>query len=121
MLSLKDKFRVLGVFNKENIFASQTENAPAINVAFGTNIPELSSSRSWAVHTKWADANPKDFALLERTAKEVCASPEFKDAFVKTGAPAEALVYGDRKVCTEYALNMVQLAQKYEKQLSAKG
>ncbi len=120
VLSQSDKFRVLGVFNKSNMFASKTENAPAINAAFGTNIPELSSSRSWAVHTKWADANPKEFALLERTAKEVTNSPEFKEAFVKTGAPAEALAYGDRKVCTEYAVAMVELAQKYEKQLTAK-
>jgi tripartite-type tricarboxylate transporter receptor subunit TctC len=120
VLSLKDKFRILTVFNEKNIFASQTENAPPINSVFNTRIPELSSSRSWAVHTKWADANAKDFALLERTAKEVTMSPEFKEAFVKTGAPAEALVYGDRKVCTEYALAMAQLAQKYEKQLTAK-
>ncbi len=120
VLSQGDKFRVLGVFNKTNMFASKTGNAPAVNAVFGTNIPELSSSRSWAVHTKWADANPKEFALLERTAKEVTLSPEFKAAFVKTGAPAEALVYGDRKVCTEYAVEMVKLAQKYDKQLTAK-
>ena len=120
VLSQGDKFRVLGVFNKTNMFASRTANAPAVNSVFGTNIPELSSSRSWAVHTKWADANPKDFALLESTAKQVTLSPEFKAAFVKTGAPAEALVYGDRKVCTDYAMEMVKLAQRYEKQLTAK-
>ena len=121
VLSLKDKFKVLTVFNKTNIFAGLTEDAPPVNSVFGTNIPELSSSRSWAVHTSWADANPKEYAFLERTAKEVTLSPEFKEAFIKTGAPAEALVYGDRKVCTDYALAMVDLAKKYEKQLSAKG
>lgn len=121
VLTLKDKFRVLTVFNKKNIFAHATNNAPPVNEVFGTNIPELSSSRSWAVHTKWADANPKEFALLESTAKKVTESAEFKEAFVKSGSQAEALVYGDRKVCTEYAQNMVELAKKYEKQLSAKG
>lgn len=121
VLSLKDKFKVLTVFNKTNIFAGLTEDAPPINNVFGTSIPELSSSRSWAVHTSWSESNPKEYALLERTAKEVTMSAEFKDAFIKTGSPAEALVYGDRKVCTEYALNMVTLAKKYEKQLSAKG
>jgi tripartite-type tricarboxylate transporter receptor subunit TctC len=121
VLSLKDKFKVLTVFNKSNIFASLTDDAPPVNNVFGTSIPELSSSRSWAVHTKWADANPKEFALLERTAKEVTQSPDFKEAFIKTGSPPEAIVYGDRKVCTDYALNMVELAKKYEKQLSAKG
>ena len=121
VLSLKDKFRVLTVFNDKNIFASATDNAPPVNAVFNSSIPELSSSRSWAVHTKWADANPKEFGLLERTAKEVTSSPEFKEAFVKTGAPPEAIVYGDRKVCTDYAQNMVKLAQKYEQQLTAKG
>ena len=33
----------------------------------------------------------------------------------------EATLYGDRKVCTDYATEMVKLAQKYEKQLTAKG
>ena len=48
-------------------------------------------------------------------------SAAFKEAFIKTGSPSEAIVYGDRNVCTEYALNMVELAKRYEKQLSAKG
>jgi tripartite-type tricarboxylate transporter receptor subunit TctC len=120
VLSLKDKFKVLTVFNDENIFAKDTENAPVVNSVFNSRIPELSSSRSWAVHTSWADANAKDFALLERTAKEVTQSAAFKEAFVKTGAPAEAIKYGDRKVCTDYALAMADLAKKYEKQLTAK-
>ena len=76
----------------------QTENAPPINAVFGTSIPELSSSRSWAVHTEWADANPEHFELLEKTAKEAHGSQEFRDAWVKTGKPIEALVWGDRKI-----------------------
>jgi len=44
-LALKDKFKILGVFNSSNMFAAQTENAPTINAAFGTSIPDLSSSR----------------------------------------------------------------------------
>ncbi len=120
MVARTDKFRVLGVFNNTNMFAKRTNNAPTVNSVFGTSIPELSSSRSWAVHTKWADANPKEFALLQRTAQEAHASPVFREAFSKTGAPVEALVYGDRKVCTDYALNMIKLAQRYESQLTAK-
>ena len=98
-LALKDKFKVLGVFNSTNMFAAQTENAPTINAAFGTSIPDLSSSRSWAVHTQWAEANPQHFEMLEKTAKEAHASPVFRDAWVKTGNPIEALVWGDRKTC----------------------
>ena len=41
ILALKEKFKVLGVFNNTNIFASQTENAPAVNSVFNSSIPEL--------------------------------------------------------------------------------
>jgi tripartite-type tricarboxylate transporter receptor subunit TctC len=120
-LALPDKFKVLGVFNrKENIFASKTEGAPTINSAFGTDIPDLYSSRAWAVHTEWADKNPQLFAMLEKTAQEAHASPLFRDAFAKSGSPVEALLYGDRKVCTEYAQATVDLAKRYEQTLSAK-
>jgi tripartite-type tricarboxylate transporter receptor subunit TctC len=121
ILALKDKFKVLGVFNKTNMFASQTEDAPAINSVFGTSIPELSSSRSWAVHAQWANANPKQFEILQRTAKEAHASPAFREAWKKMNNPTEALVWGDRAACHEYAESMVKLAQRYEKQLTARG
>jgi tripartite-type tricarboxylate transporter receptor subunit TctC len=120
ILAQKEKFKVLGVFNSKNMFADRSDNAPAVNSVFGTSIPELSSSRSWAVHTSWADKNPKEFELLERTAKQAHESKAFRDAWAKTGNPPEALVWGDRKTCTEYAQNMVKLAQRYESQMTAK-
>jgi tripartite-type tricarboxylate transporter receptor subunit TctC len=119
VLALSDRLKVLGVFNRENIFASKTENAPPINSVFGTNIPDLYSSRAWAVHTDWADANAESFEMLQKTSELAHADPAFRDAFEKSGAPIEALKYGDRKVCTEYALAMVDLAKRYEKILSA--
>jgi tripartite-type tricarboxylate transporter receptor subunit TctC len=119
VLSLGDRLKVLGVFNRENIFAKQTENAPTVNSVFNTNIPDLYSSRAWAIHTDWADANPQHFDMLQKTAEEAHKSEVFKDAFEKTGAPSEALRYGDRKVCTDYAVSMVELARRYEKVLSA--
>jgi hypothetical protein len=119
VLSLSDRFRVLGVFNRENIFAKQTENAPTINSVFNTNIPDLYSSRAWAIHTEWADANAQHFEMLQKTAEDAHKSEVFRDAFEKSGAPLEALRYGDRKVCTDYAVSMVDLARRYEKVLSA--
>jgi tripartite-type tricarboxylate transporter receptor subunit TctC len=118
-LQMGDQFRILTVFNKVNMFAEQTNNAPPVNEAFGTNIPDLYSSRSWAVRTEWADANPDDFQLLSDTAKQVVESDEFSAAFADTGAPPEVLQYGDREVCTEYALAMVELADRYREILSA--
>jgi tripartite-type tricarboxylate transporter receptor subunit TctC len=119
VLALSDRLKVLGVFNRENIFASRTENAPPINSVFGTNIPDLYSSRAWAIHTDWADANPAHFEMLQKTSELAHADPLFRDAFEKTGAPVEALKYGDRRVCTEYSLAMVELSKRYEKVLSA--
>lgn len=118
-LQMGEQFRVLTVFNKVNAFAEQTNNAPPVNEAFGTTIPDLYSSRSWAVRTEWADANPDQFQLLSDTAKEVVESQEFHDAFAQTGAPPEVLQFGDREVCTEYALAMIEMAGRYRDVLSA--
>jgi tripartite-type tricarboxylate transporter receptor subunit TctC len=118
-LQMGDQFRVLTVFNEVNSFAEQTNNAPPVNEAFGTSIPDLYSSRSWAIHTKWAEANPEQFQLLSDTAKQVVESDEFRDAFAQTGAPVEVLQYGDREVCTEYALAMIEMADRYRDILSA--
>lgn len=120
VLSLNDRLKVLGIFNRtENLFSKMTEDAPLINAAFGTDIPDLYSSRAWAIHADWANANPEKFELLQKTAGEAHASKVFQDAFEKTGAPVEALKYGDRDVCADYAQKMVALAQRYEKVLSA--
>jgi hypothetical protein len=121
VLTLSEKFKVLGIFNRtKNNFAELTENAPLINKVFGTDIPDLYSARAWAVHTEWADKNPKLFELLERTSKEAHESPIFKAAYEKTGAPANALYYGDRETCTKYAMGTIELTQRYASMLTAK-
>ena len=109
------------MFNRtKNNFADLSENAPLINQVFGTDIPDLYSARAWAVHTEWADKNPKLFELLERTSKEAHESPIFKEAYKKTNAPLNALFYGDRDACTKYALATVELAKRYGDVLTAK-
>ena len=114
------QMKVLGVFNDENPLAAKTENAPPINKVFGTKLPELSSSRSWAIHTEAIEKFPERFALLEKTSKQVVADPAFREAFAKTGAPVEAIQYGDRAACTRYAKAMVELANEYRSLLTAK-
>jgi tripartite-type tricarboxylate transporter receptor subunit TctC len=120
IVRLQDKMRILGLFNDKNMLPKETNNAPLINQVFGTKIPDLSSSRSWAIHTEWADKNPAAFKLLEDTSKKVFGDAEFKSAAEKAGVPAAVLAYGDRKVCTQYALSMVELANRYKSVLSAK-
>jgi tripartite-type tricarboxylate transporter receptor subunit TctC len=121
IVRLKDQFRVLAVFNDTNILAHESDNAPSINAVFGTNIPDLYSSRAWAVHTEFADKNPASYELLERTSSQVMADPAFKEAARKNGEAVEALKYGDRKSCVAYALAMVDLANEYRSILSGKG
>jgi len=116
----REKMKVLGVFNEKNTLASYSENAPPINAVFGTKLPDLSSSRSWAIHTEAIEKFPDRFALLERTSKQVFDNPKYKEAWAKTGAPVEAIQYGDRALCTRYARGMVELANEYRSLLTAK-
>ena len=120
IVTLGDQMRVLGVFNDDNRLGRYTKDAPAVNAVFGTRIPALYSSRAWAIHTEAIEKFPDRFALLERTAKQVFDDPAYKDAYAKTGAPIEAIQYGDRDVCTRYARGMVELANEYRSLLSAK-
>jgi hypothetical protein len=111
---------VLGVFNDENKLAKYSEDAPAINAVFGTRLPDLSSSRSWAIHTEAIEKFPERFALLEKTSRQVADLPGYREAYAKTGAPAEGILYGDRAACTRYARSMVDLANEYRSLLTAK-
>lgn len=115
-----DRMRILGVFSDENKMAKYSNNAPTINAVFGTKIPPLASSRSWAIHTQAIEKMPKEFALLEKTSKAVFDNPAYKTAYAKTGAPIETIQYGDRELCTRYANHMVELANEYRTLLSAK-
>jgi tripartite-type tricarboxylate transporter receptor subunit TctC len=120
VVAQKEQMKVLAVFNDENPLAAKSDNAPPINKVFGTKLPELSSSRSWAIHTEAIEKYPDRFALLEKTSKQVVNDPAFKEAFAKTGAPVEAIQYGDRAACTRYAKGMVELANEYRSLLTAK-
>ena len=120
VVAQKEQMKVLGVFNETNALASYSDNAPPINKVFGTKLPDLSSSRSWAIHAEAIEKFPDRFALLEKTSKQVFDNPEYKKAYAKTGAPVETIQYGDRELCTRYARGMVELANEYRPLLTAK-
>ena len=119
--ALGDQMRVLGVFNDDFKLGKYANNAPPVNKVLGTKLPDLSSSRSWAIHTEVIEKFPDRFALLEKTARQVFEMPAYKDAYAKTGAPVESIQYGDRALCTSYAKGMVALANEYRPLLTAKG
>lgn len=116
----KDTLKVLGVFNDDYKMAAHSENAPSVNKVAGTRIPDLPSSRSWAVHTEFIEKSPAQFAFLEKTAKAVFDDPKYRVEYAKTGAPVETIQFGDRAVCTRYSNHMVELANEYRELLSAK-
>jgi tripartite-type tricarboxylate transporter receptor subunit TctC len=115
-----DRVRTLGMFNRENIVPHLTGNAPPVNAVFGSSIPDLYSSRAWAIHARVLERFPDRYARLAETAPKVFEDAAFRDAYVKTGAPIETIRFGDRAVCTEYALGMIELAKRYEGQLTAR-
>lgn len=121
VVSLGDQLRILGVFNDDFKLGGYTNNAPPVNKVFGTKIPDLSSSRAWAVHSDVIRKYPDRFARLEKTARQVFEMPAYKEAYKKTGAPVETIQYGDRALCTRYAQGMVELANEYRSLLTAKG
>ncbi len=113
------RLKVLSVFARENVVARLTQNAPTINQVFGTTIPDLYSSRSWAIHTKAIERFPDRFRMLEETAAKVFNDQDFRAALARAGQPDETVRFGNRALCTEYALGMIELANRYRQQLSA--
>jgi tripartite-type tricarboxylate transporter receptor subunit TctC len=120
VIAAKEQMRVLGIFNDEHKMGKYTDNAPAVNAVFGTKLPDLSSSRSWAIHSEAIEKFPDRFALLEKTSRQVADMPGYREAYARTGAPVEGIAYGDRAVCTRYANAMVELANEYRPLLTAK-
>ena len=116
----KDTLKVLGIFNDDHKMAQYSDNAPSVNKVARTTIPDLPSSRSWAVHTEVIEKFPERFALLERTARQVFDNPKYREEYAKTGAPVETIQYGDRALCTKYSNDMIALANEYRELLTAK-
>jgi len=111
--------KVLGIFNDNHKMAKYTD-APSVNKVAGTKIPDLPSSRSWAVHTDFIEKHPDQFAILEKTSRQVFDDPKYKEEYAKTGAPVGTIQYGDRAFCTQYANHMIELANEYRGLLTAK-
>lgn len=113
------RLRVVSLFASENIVAELTNNAPTVNQVFGTNIPDLYSSRSWAIHTRAIERFPDRFRRLEETAQRVFEDQDFITALERAGQPRQTVRFGNRELCTRYALDMIELANRFRAELSA--
>ncbi|HSN20891.1 MAG TPA: hypothetical protein VLS49_09445 [Usitatibacter sp.] len=119
IIAQKETLQVLGIFNDHHKMQKYTD-APSVNKVAGTNIPTLPSSHAWAVHSDFIEKHPDEYAILEKTSRAVFDDPKLAAEYAKTGAPAEALEYGDRKACSEYANHMIEFAKEYKGLLTAK-
>ena len=95
-------------------------NAPLANEHFGMKLPPLVSARAFAIKTAAVEKYPDRFKILQDTAKQVFADPEFKEAIEKTKAPWELIQYGDRKDCAEYAESIMAIGEQYKDLLKGK-
>ena len=113
--------RVLTVFNRTtNQLAHINDNAPLVNKALGTNLPDLYTSRSFAVHADWAEKNPESFRLLKETSARVFAVPKFKEDINKTPQPWDVVRHLDQDTCMTYAKGIAEFAAQLKSQLTAK-
>ena len=78
--------------------------------------------RAWSAGSQpKGQVNPHTLALLSGLGFDVTGyRSKSWNEFAKTGAPLETIAFGDRKVCTEYAHHMIELANEYRDLLSAK-
>lgn len=116
-IQLKDRLKVVGVFSDENRLAPLMENPPSINGVFGTNIPNLPMARAWGIHTSVRETYPDRYEILVSTARKVFDDPEFEERYRQTGAPWEAIQYGDEAACTEYVSYMIELTERFRDRL----
>jgi tripartite-type tricarboxylate transporter receptor subunit TctC len=119
-----EKRRVLVVFNDEEfVFSGRPDYGTPVlaNKHFGTNIPEIYSHRAWAVHADWADAHPTEYEFLVSTSAKVFTDPQFKkDIIERKDPPWETISYKTPAQVKKLALGMMEMAKKYEAELTKK-
>lgn len=118
-LGLSEQARFLAVFNDTNRAPNLTDNAPPINQALGTKLPQLSGQRAWAIHRSVAEKYPDRLEKLISTMKLVFDDPEYKESAKKAGIPWEFIQYGDAAACDASAKEFAALAQQYKPLLTA--
>lgn len=110
---LGDQARVLGVFADENVVPDDTDNAPTVNAALGTEIPELTSSRAWGVHRAAMEAHPERVATLVASMEATLADPDYTAAVEGTGVPTVFIDPGDQERAMATAQATIELARRF--------
>jgi tripartite-type tricarboxylate transporter receptor subunit TctC len=112
-IALGDQVRILGVFASKNVAPDMSGNAPTVNEALGTSIPNFDSSRAWGVHKAAYDAFPDRIAKLKETMQATLADPAYAEAVKATGLPTAFIDAGGEDVAMATAMATREVARKY--------
>lgn len=112
-ITFGDQARVLGIFADENNVPEVTANAPTVNQVFGTELPELLSSRCWAIHAAALEQYPERVEVLKATIDQTMADPDYVAAVEATGVPRAFVAPGDQETSMAEAAATRELAERY--------
>ena len=118
-IKLGEQVKILTTFGK-NPAPAETGDAPAVNSVFGTDLPELTSSRGFGLHTKAIEQYPDRLGILKSSLAKVKDDPAYPEAVKKAGLPTAFIDFGDQQRAMAGAEATLELAAKYESLLTGK-
>ena len=113
VIAAGDAVKTLLVFG-ENRVGDRLDNAPSMNDVYGTDLPEMLSSRAFGIHKKAADDHPDRMDKLMSTFKAAFDDPALLDAYVASKGTPEYLNYGGVEECAAFKAAMLELGAKYK-------
>ncbi len=117
VIAAGDSVKTLLVFG-DNIVGDRLDNAPSINDAFGTDLPEMLSARAFGIHRKAADDYPDRMEILTSTFKATFDDPALLEAYVANKGTPEYLSYAGIEECEAFKQSMLELGARYKSLLS---
>lgn len=117
VIAAGDAVKTLLVFG-ENRVGDRLDDAPSMNDVYGTDLPEMLSSRAFGIHKKAADDHPDRMDKLMSTFKATFEDPALLEAYVASKGTPEYLNYGGIEECAAFKSAMLELGAKYKSLLT---
>lgn len=117
VIAAGEAVKTLLVFG-ENRVGARLNDAPSMNDVYGTDLPEMLSSRAFGIHKKAADDFPDRMQVLQDSFKATFDDPALLEAYVAQKGTPEYLNYGGVEECAAFKSAMLELGAKYKALLS---
>lgn len=117
VIAAGEAVKTLLVFG-ENRVGAALNDAPSMNSVYGTDLPEMLSSRAFGIHKKAADDHPDRMDKLSSTFKAAFDDPALLKAYIASKGTPEYLSYGGIEECDTFKNAMLALGAKYKTMLS---